>query len=152
MQTFSKTRTPLAALVWGWAGVIPFVVMTFVLVLADEIWKPKIELVLPLYSAVILTFMGGVHWGIAMVKIHTSLWLYSTGIIPSIFAIISILLPSYYAVLVLISGFIILLATDIYLVSFEALPSWYGNLRIYLTLAVLICLTSAFFHLDSIRF
>jgi len=139
-------RLPVAAFVWGWAGVIPFVALACAIVLADEQWKHYASNTLVSYSAVILTFMGGVHWGVVMVRTQTSTLLYFTGIVPSLFAVGSILLPSIFALPLLITGFITLLICDLWLVHAKILPKWYGHLRVQLTSAVVICLLVTVLH------
>ncbi len=135
-----QTHIPMGALAWGWAGVIPFVALTAAIILASLSWKLIATTILVPYGAIILTFMGGVHWGVVMNRSQTGALLYSSGIMPSLFAVGSILVPSLFAIPLLIAGFIVLLIYDLWLVRTAILPKWYGQLRIQLTAAVVACL------------
>ncbi|MEN2494910.1 MAG: hypothetical protein TECD_00820 [Hyphomicrobiaceae bacterium hypho_1] len=139
----SHTSVPFAALTWGWAGIIPFVASSYASVFADEIWKQYSLQIITQYGAIILTFMGGVHWGILLNKLKTSSWLYSTGIMPSLFAVVTILLPPLYAIPVLVIGLITVLICDLCFVNLKIMPIWYGRLRIQLTLVAVVCLLVA---------
>ena len=139
-----KIKPQPAALLWGWLGVLPFVALTATNSLAIgevHFWAAQI---LTHYGAIILTFMGGVHWGIALTtQDRNRVYLYTVGIMPSLISVVAILLPAKYALLVLVAGFIALLLYDLCLVRKEVLPAWYGGLRLNLTLTVALCLIIA---------
>ena len=134
---------PTPALVWGWGGVIPFASICLILGFAEPSLAAFSQKVLVPYGAIILTFMGGVHWGLQMVREAPENLLYTTGIGPSMFAVLAILLPVQPALIILSVGFVGLLLFDLWLMREGRVPRWYGRLRIQLTSAVLICLTIA---------
>ena len=139
------THIPGIALAWGWAGVIPFTALAGLTALAEpHIQAFALQILVP-YSAIILTFMGGVHWGIIISRIQNGMYLYTTGIMPSLAAVLAILVPLDFAIAVLGVGFLALLLCDLWLVRTAVLPKWYGKLRIQLTLAVIVCLAVAGF-------
>ena len=134
---------PGAAMLWGWAGVIPFAFLAGASVLAEPGWAALALGKLAIYGAIILTFMGGVHWGLAIAGSRPGLQLFTTGIIPSLIAVCSILVPVKPAIAILIAGFLLLLANDLWLVRQSFFPHWYGRLRTQLTSSVIILLALA---------
>jgi hypothetical protein len=57
---------PLLAILLGIAGLIPFVVCGLGAMSADPIQGGRMVIALVGYGAVILSFLGGVHWGFAL--------------------------------------------------------------------------------------
>jgi hypothetical protein len=57
---------PLLAIVLGIAGLIPFIVCGLGAVSADPVQAARMMVALVGYGAVILSFLGGVHWGFAL--------------------------------------------------------------------------------------
>jgi hypothetical protein len=57
---------PLLAILLGVAGLIPFVVCGLGAVSADTVQATRMMTALIGYGAVILSFLGGVHWGFAL--------------------------------------------------------------------------------------
>ena len=81
----------------GFAGLIPFVGPVLMLWFEPDLLDWAIELLL-VYGAVITSFLGGIHWGLAMRaepadagprEVHL-LW----GVMPSIVGWVAVLLPS----------------------------------------------------------
>ena len=138
-------RQPVITALWGWAGVAPFAALAAAAVFADPEAAAFALEKLVSFAAIILTFMGGVHWGLAM-KTESPGWhLYTTGIVPSLFAVTAIAVPTHWALPVLITGFVTLLLYDLRLVRQSYAPQWYGRLRIQLTLSVVALLTVTVF-------
>ncbi|MEM7750197.1 MAG: DUF3429 domain-containing protein [Pseudomonadota bacterium] len=133
----------MTTLAWGWAGVLPFAALCVALLFADASLMGMAQQVLVPYAAVILTFMGGVHWGLEMRGAGRGSLLYHSGIFPSLVAVAALLLPVHLALLALGVGFAGLLAFDLWLAREEIIPQWYSRLRIQLTSAVLTCLIIA---------
>jgi hypothetical protein len=57
---------PLLAIVLGIAGLIPFIVCGLGAVSVDPVASARMMIALVGYGAVILSFLGGVHWGFAL--------------------------------------------------------------------------------------
>lgn len=57
-------RTPAAALLLGWAGVTPFVAFAILATLGPPAHAGAAMAALVGYGAIILSFMGGVIWGL----------------------------------------------------------------------------------------
>ena len=80
----------------GYAGLAPFVILAFLLWLVDADLHPFIALAMAGYGAVIVSFLGGIHWGIGLRhnapqrKLHMA-W----GVMPSLVAWIAVIMPAY---------------------------------------------------------
>lgn len=126
---------PAMALALGIAGLIPFVGLAGVIAVnahlpATDAWR-----VLTLYGAVILSFMGGVHWGLAMARGQSSG--YAASVAPAIAAWFAVaFLPARPATTVLAFGFALLLLYDLAAVRRGDAPIWYAPLRRGLTAIV----------------
>jgi hypothetical protein len=49
----------------GYAGLIPFVLLALVLWLVDAQLQAWVSITLASYAALIVSFLGGIHWGMA---------------------------------------------------------------------------------------
>lgn len=128
----------------GYAGLIPFVFGALLMFLVADDVQPLVAIALTSYGAVIASFLGGIHWGLALrenVALRTFhlIW----GVTPSLFAWVSVVMPAYAGLPLL--G-VLLLAC--YLVDRRTWPSaglrHWMTLRFRLTLvSVLSCLLGA---------
>jgi hypothetical protein len=86
----------------GYAGLLPFVVGAALVwwVRADA--HPYATLALSCYAAVIVSFLGGVHWGLAMRLADggAPTWLYAWGVVPSLVAWVAVVMPPYAGLVV----------------------------------------------------
>ncbi|AYG93950.1 DUF3429 domain-containing protein [Brevundimonas naejangsanensis] len=77
------TQAPRPAMILGWSGVLPFAVLTGAL--AFGLGDPdQVAGALRLYGAVILSFMGGVHWGVATLRSEARLSPYAVSVLPAL--------------------------------------------------------------------
>lgn len=131
------------ALGLGWAGVLPFVTSA-VLVWAPSMFETAVHAIL-YYGAIILSFLGGVHWGIELKSEKTVPVVlgYFLSIVPSLVAFFALFLQTFFALLMLAIGFLGLLIYDRQRARQGYAPDWYAKLRLQLTTAVLFCLLSA---------
>lgn len=135
--------TPQAVAWLGYGGLVPFVALAAASLLAPDhrsLWSPA----LIAYGAVILSFVGALHWGFAMTvpqmparqrTIH-----YVWSVIPALLAWPTPLLPTAAGALVLILGFVAHLVLDFSLVRTTPVPAWYLPLRLQLTATACMCL------------
>ena len=85
---------PAWALRLGYAGLIPFVFGALLVHLVELSLMPFTMLALSAYAATIASFLGGIHWGLAMrdtrpVHLFPFVW----GAVPSVLASIAVLMP-----------------------------------------------------------
>lgn len=139
------SELPKAALALGVAGLAPFVACLVVALLAGEGAAGAARVGLQAYGACILSFMGGVHWGLAIHPAASNATLVRLGIStgPALTAWAALLLPPSSGLLGLALAFAALLAYDLYETGRGRAPGWYPRLRIPLTLIVMLCLLLA---------
>lgn len=131
---------PKVAWLLGYGGVIPFAGLTFLTVLPLEIpgvTGQMISMLLLAYAAIIISFIGAVHWGIALMlgdKDRQSLLMYYS-VIPALSAWLMLLLPLKFALFSLAGLVVIAYFMDRVLI-FQLLNYDYARLRLHLTLAV----------------
>ena len=93
------------------------------------------------YSAAILSFVGAVHWGIALSS-PTPNGRLVIGILPSIAATAGIMAPIEVGLLILVAGFVSFVIVERLLFAAD-LPNWYRGVRIPLTVLVCVALLIA---------
>ncbi len=117
----------------GYLGLIPFLCSSLL------IWIPKFHQIavhsLTIYATVILTFIGGVHWGIALQQTQSAdntnnRFIFS--VIPSLVAWIAVVFIKPYALIILIGCFIVFRLIEKRLYQ-QLIPVWYAQLRDQLT-------------------
>ena len=130
----------------GYAGLIPFIIFSIgswfqLPIISDSIY------ILTAYAAIILSFMGAIHWGVAIsstaissTESQNSQYLIAS-VIPGLSAWLALLLPQTYALTLLMIGFIVLIIYDWSVEKPQRLPDWYMPMRNRLTIVVLMCLT-----------
>lgn len=145
MNTAGTSMPPLAR--WlGFGGLIPFVGLA-ALVLADAANAVRWSFVLLNYGAVIVSFVGALHWGFAMLwpqptaALRTRLMVWS--VVPALGAWVALLLPTAIGLAVLAGLLVVHFGFDLGLRHFRVLPAWYPRLRSLLTLGAVLSLLAA---------
>lgn len=137
-------RIPRAALILGWLGVIPFAACAVLTVTGGVLSYSATIDALVVYGAIILSFMGGAQWGLAMVTASADYKLMgfrlAVSVVPALVAFGLALMPSASALFGLATAFAALFLHDVALVGNDAAPAWYPALRAQLTAAVVACL------------
>ena len=137
----------------GYLGLLPVIVPTVLLFLDKHhpaIWAHFIIT----YAAIILSFVGALHWAFAMTINQASKLDKQFGFIwsvnPSLIAWMSLLINHFFASILLAIFFILNLAKDKNLPKNFDLPEWYLSLRTRLTYIVTICLVVAATHFKTL--
>lgn len=137
-----RLQVPEPAAILGLAGLLPFVLGA--LATLDGGWLGRLApAALTGYAAVILSFMGGVHWGLAMAAERPSWARYGASVVPALLGWAALLLGGTVAFLLLAASFASLLAYDLGAVRAGEAPDWYPRLRWPLTIVVVLCLVLA---------
>ena len=91
----AATEPPLFALRLGYAGLIPFVggALLVWLVWPQMPMHAYATMALSAYAAVIVSFLGGIHWGIAFREAEPRPSLFVWGIVPSLAAWVAVMMP-----------------------------------------------------------
>lgn len=149
MSETDRRRIPKPALVMGLGGVIPFIVGAVGGWLASPGHASLALNAMLGYGAVILSFLGGVHWGRALAPdlaprpgVARLLW----AVTPALIGWGAMFAGQIYAVLVIyIVAYTLAFFVDIKAVNVGMFPAWYGRLRKFLSIGVLACLLLALF-------
>ncbi|MED5389242.1 MAG: DUF3429 domain-containing protein [Pseudomonadota bacterium] len=126
----------------AYAGLIPFYGLTL-LAWLDAFREWALEGVAA-YAAIIIAFLGAVHWGRALYQFENSNQLPTLmfGIMPAILGWFALLLPMEFALPMLAAGLVFVWGTE-QMVFTDALPHWYRHLRHQLTAAAVIAVLIA---------
>lgn len=127
----------------GYAGLLPFLLMMTAVWFADASWTDEFMKGQRAYAIVILSFLGGIHWGAAMLSSSLSAAdtrkALSWGVTPSLIAW-SATLFSGFGFAVLMAGFVAALQVDKQLYPLYGMPDWLIALRRKLTIVVVLTL------------
>ena len=149
--TSNEATIPMAALLPGLAGLIPFWILALSGVLPFGL-PPLLALIAFItYGAVILSFVGAIWWGLAAAvgptapKAAMFLW----SVLPALIGWMATLMSADLGVLILAVGFLLQWSLDAGLVTRypEVMPRWVFRLRTILTAGVLIAMTVAWWYL-----
>ncbi len=142
---------PMIAIVLGLAGLIPFVAASFGAVWLQGDWATRSLLALQAYAAVILAFLGGVHWGIGLETgvgqtVRAQRARFGLGVLPSLIGWAGLLITFVGLPLVglgvMAAGFIALTIAEARATQSGLLPGSYMALRWVLSIIVILCLVS----------
>ena len=139
------TTRPLPELMWslGYGGLLPFLALSAALMYETSL--PGLENVrldwwLAAYAAIILSFLGAVHWGVTLGMLdkleqreRTHLLLFS--VVPGVLTWFALLLPIQGALFAL-AGLVTLVYVADTRLLFRLLPDDYRKMRRNLTIAV----------------
>jgi hypothetical protein len=135
---------PVSALVLGVLGVAPFAGLGLAVVIGADLTPFQAAAALSTYGAVILSFMGGAQWGLAVAAEpgdRTGLWRrFGISVVPALVGWSALLPPARIGLAVLGAAFALLAAYDLWTVRRGEAPAWYGRLRLGLSAAVVACL------------
>jgi hypothetical protein len=144
-----KVRLPLAFAI---ASAIPFVLLSTAVALHVFHNTKVVSALLLTYAAVIISFLGGIHWGIAVVRYadnrKIATWLIAESVCTSLIAWGAIFMSDTFSqLLILTLLYTFVWAIDSMLYSADMIPLWFFNLRGIITPVVLVSLYVAYFGL-----
>ena len=152
---------PVSARSLGFWGLMPFLLLGLSLWFLEGDLAQHVTFGLVAYGAVILSFLGGIHWGLAVPGLlledqqgedPVSRRGLVLSVLPSLIAWLGVLLwQSMAGFICLVGGFVMVLAMDISAGRDERIPSWFLDLRKLLTIIVLVCLVNAALFSRSIE-
>jgi hypothetical protein len=139
-------RIPVAALLLGLAGLIPFAAGAASLWVPLPLLPPETGLrLVVIYGAIILSFLGGIRWGTAIGPYDASRQApeFAASVMGSLAGLSAAFLPAIPALAMLIAGFLMQGLWDVMSVDSGRLPGWFGRLRMILTAGVVVALVAA---------
>lgn len=142
-----KASIPAAANWLGALGALPFVVLAVSGTILEPAGRQTAMVALVAYGAIILSFLGGVHWGLAIAGFGPSgadsalVRRLSFSVVPALVGWSALLLPMSTGLMVLAAAFALLLVFDFVASRSGEAPAWYPQLRWPLTAVVVASLS-----------
>ena len=127
-----------AALRLGYAGLLPFVAGAALVWLVRPEVHPYVALALSGYAAVIVSFLGGIHWGLAMREASPPLLWLIWGVVPSLLAWLAVLMPASAGLVVFGVALLACYAVDRRLYPAQGVGHWL-TLRFRLSAVASVC-------------
>ncbi|MBY0568816.1 MAG: DUF3429 domain-containing protein [Hyphomonadaceae bacterium] len=141
-------RTPLAASTLGYLGLVPFVALAALVFVAPDSMRNDASFALLAYGATILSFLGGVHWGLAIASPtpHPRAAKLGMSVVPQLLGWSALLAPAPYGHALTATGLLAVLVIDAIAVKSALVPAWFMQLRWPLSCAAALSLCVAAFH------
>ncbi len=128
----------------GYAGLVPFVAAAALALLGPPSWHGFASAALAAYGAVILSFLGAVHWGLALCARpdeEGAAWpRLGLGVLPALFGWVALLLPARPGLALLAIGVLVVAAVETAAARRGSVPRSYLDLRWRLSLGAGACL------------
>lgn len=132
----------------GYGGLLPFLALAPASLLDhhhDVVWSDALYA----YGAIILSFIGALHWGLAMslpeLTERQRSACFAWSVVPALIAWPAVLFSPTIAGPLLIIGFIAHYLQDRRLADQASLPGWYLPLRLRLSSVAVVCLLAGTF-------
>ncbi len=143
------TNSPFPVALLGYGGLIPFVGLAGLSLSGSTELVPDPSGWLLAYGAVILSFVGALQWGIAMMvakidrarRTQSYVW----SVLPALIGFVALILDSSISYSLLIVGFALAYWQDADLANKVELPAWYPRLRAQLSIVASLCLLAGVF-------
>lgn len=140
----TQTAVPSSAAWLGGLGAVPFIALAGALPFLDGAARPFAAHALLAYGAVILSFLGGIHWGLALSSggnadagLAARLTL---SVAPSLAGWVALLVAGTAGLLILAVAIAAMLLVDLRATRRGEAPAWYPKLRIPLSCVVIAAL------------
>lgn len=128
----------------GYLGLIPFVLLAAAAVFAPASLRVFASEALLAYGATILSFLGGIYWGLAIASPSAPsarlLLFLGVGVTPQLLGWAALLLPGQMGLILTSIGLLALLIADRAAVKYGMAPLWFLHLRWPLSTAAAVTL------------
>lgn len=141
----SSPPLPPGARLLGLAGLIPFVAGALALALLDDPARGAAARVLAGYAAVIVSFLGGIHWGLGFARTGAPTTMFLWGIVPSLIAWVALLLPPAAGLVLMATMLVLCYGVDRAVYPRLGVAHWLPLRRTLSVVAVLSCAAGAWF-------
>ena len=108
----------------GYAGLIPFVAGAALVWLVHPDAHPYATLALATYASVIVSFLGGIHWGVAFRQAEPDPRLFAWGVVPSLVAWVAVVMPPEAGLVVSGAMLLVCYAVDRRIYPAHGLAHW----------------------------
>ena len=140
MEATEKPGSTATRTAWllSLAGFLPFLVLAIGMVLSGRngVWFVLFADAFKTWSAIILSFLGGIRWGMALRETQVSVSRLVFSVAGAIAGWISLFLPDALCLMVLLVAYCGQGAWDSFSIHAGQAPAWFARLRITLTLLV----------------
>ena len=133
---------PSVARALGYAGLLPFIACAAACWLTQGETKVFAQQALLAYGAVIVSFLGAVHWGIALALRNAAPLPYVWSNAPALLAWLALLLPFTAGVVLLALLLVVCWIVDRQTLRAQVFGESYLQLRMQLTLGALVCVVA----------
>jgi hypothetical protein len=141
-----RARAPLPALLLGYAGLVPFAALAAGAVLAADPLRAWSSTALLAYGATILSFLGGLHWGLALAqpaRVPRLGLRLGIGVAPQLLGWGALLAPPGVGHVMIAAALVAVLALDHFAAREGLGPAWLVHLRAPLSIAAAIAMAVA---------
>lgn len=147
MQLDRNDRSARTMRILGYAGLLPFALLLLIAVFANGQLALQATASMLFYAAMILTFVGAVHWGSVLSAADNNdaeqkrlYW----AVTPSLLGWLALMLSAPWSIVLLVTAFLLCWWVDrkFYL---KAGLLWYQSMRNHLTFAVVAALVALLF-------
>jgi Protein of unknown function (DUF3429) len=151
MTPYRDTTLPKPAAILGVAGLVPFVACAVQIAtgqpLGPRLIGPALY-ALTIYGAVVLSFLGGIQWGLAVGSADRSDgWRrYGLSVVPSFIAWAGVWLGGRNGLITLAAGIVVWALYELWSTGLGEAPSWYGRLRAVLSAVAVAALGAAAYY------
>jgi hypothetical protein len=131
----------------GYAGLAPAAVLALWLfgIPDDHTWRAQTIALLTGYAAVVLSYLGGIRWGIALAEPgEDAANVFALSVLPALGGWAALFIPPPYSFVLLAVAFAAHGAWDTLSAQGGRMPDWFARLRMQLTAGIVIILLIAF--------
>jgi hypothetical protein len=137
------------ALRLGFLGLVPFAGLAAAVLGGGDDIRAVANPALLAYGATILSFLGGIHWGLALAHPALStrdvVMLLGIGVLPQLAGWVALLLPAPFGHSLCAAGLLALLAADDKAMRAGFAPAWFLQLRLPLTCGAALAMVAGAF-------
>lgn len=146
-ETEKQPESRTVAVRLGYAGLIPAVVLSLWLlgIPDDHPWRVRTITLLTGYAAVVLSYLGGIRWGLALSEPRDDTGtLFSLSVLPALGGWAALFIPAPYSFVLLAVAFAAHGAWDTLSAERSGIPDWFARLRMQLTAGIVLTMIIAF--------
>lgn len=134
---FSSNNISPAGRLLGYAGLLPFVALAVLSFIVSSVHRPIIIFSLLAYGATIICFLGAIHWGLTMVESNPNKQQLVWGVVPSLLAWVSLMIPVDFGLLIVASVLLLCLIVDYKIYPHFGLSQWW-QMRLTLSMVAIV--------------
>lgn len=131
----------------GYAGLVPAVVLSLWLlgIPGDHPWWDRTVMLLTGYAAVVLSYLGGIRWGLALTEPgEDAANVFAISVLPALGGWAALFVPPPYSFVLLAVAFAAHGAWDTLSAQRGSMPDWFARLRMQLTAGIVVTMIIAF--------